>query len=509
MAGAPRTRSLNYNADTQQWEWTLAWIDHILPTHPTQLFNGNVFAPERGVLAYSDPVIVPALLVAPVRWLGGSPVLAFNLGVIAGLALTAWATWFVAWRWTGSATAALVAAALGAFNQHYLTRLPHFQGVHAWGIPLAIYFADTLVERVRSRDAIWLALIVAATAATSLYTLAFVGLVAGVAALVALPRWKASAAILGAYVLGIVIVLPILWPYVRIGAAGVARPLEMVAQFSATPTGYLSSKSVLDAGWSKPFFRDDVNVLFAGFAALALAGLGVIRARAAHQTWRRIALLVGLAIAGVVFSLGPSTPVYRLVYAWFTPIRGLRAAARFAALYLFAVSLFAAIAIAWLQSRLRSIRAGAIVAGVALAAVTIEAWSGPVPTEPFNGVSSVYTVLAQQTSPVMLAELPFYVPEVVHLNGEYMVNATGHWKPVMNGYSGFTPDSYRRRAAAFWFFPEPWAIEAMKKEGVTHVVIHREKFTAGENAQIDAALGARTDFQLLAADGDHRLYSLK
>ena len=46
----------------------------------------------------------------------------------------------------------------------------------------------------------------------------------------------------------------------------------------------------------------------------------------------------------------------------------------------------------------------------------------------------------------------------------------------MNGYSGFTPMSYRRRADVFWRFPEPGVIEAMKSEGATHLMVHLERF---------------------------------
>jgi hypothetical protein len=94
-------------------------------------------------------------------------------------------------------------------------------------------------------------------------------------------------------------------------------------------------------------------------------------------------------------------------------------------------------------------------------------------------------------------------------NGEYVLNATGHWKPVMNGMSGLTPMSYRRRAESFWFFPREWAIDAIKKEGATHVMVHLERFGA-EAPDVLTALAGRQDLQLLGADPKgHRLYRVK
>src|SRR5262245_52801218 len=123
LASAPERRSLNHNADAQLNAWIVSWVAHALRAEPGRLFAGNIFQPDDNVLAYSDPLIVPAIAGAPIRWLGGSPVLTFNLLLIAGLAATALAGWWVLMRWTGSFAAALVGGSLAAFNVHLLTRL--------------------------------------------------------------------------------------------------------------------------------------------------------------------------------------------------------------------------------------------------------------------------------------------------------------------------------------------------------------------------------------------------
>ncbi|MEO8070719.1 MAG: hypothetical protein ABI652_04915 [Acidobacteriota bacterium] len=507
LAGGLASRSLNYNADAEQGEWTLSWIARMLPRDPRHLFDGNIFAPERATLAYSEPMIVPALMGAPVRWLGGSPVLTYNVVLIVGLALTAWAGWLVAWRWTGAADAALVAGALTAFNAHLLTRLPHVMAAHAWGIPLSLYLADRLVDRPRMRDGALLALVVAATAATSVYWLALVGVVVAITAVASLRRWRSFLAITGASLAGLVIVAPVLWPYVRLAGSGASRPLESVAQFSATPAGYLTSLSRLHAGWTARFFRDDVNVLFAGVTAIALAAVGVATAAGRAERRRRIVVVVAIATVGVFLSFGPATALYRTLYHWLLPLRGLRAAARFGYLYLVAIALAAGLGVAWLQQRARTAGKRALIAGLCLAAVTVEAWSGPIRTEPFRRVPAIYDVLAREAGPALLVEVPFYPADAVFENGEYMLNATAHWQPVMNGTSGVTPASYRARAASFWFFPRDWAIDAIVRDGATHVMVHLERFSAAEVADINQVLARRADLRLVASDAQgHRLY---
>ena len=50
--------------------WVLAWVAHQLPSAPAHIFDANIFYPERNTLAYSETLLVPGLLAAPLHWLG-------------------------------------------------------------------------------------------------------------------------------------------------------------------------------------------------------------------------------------------------------------------------------------------------------------------------------------------------------------------------------------------------------------------------------------------------------
>ena len=66
--------------------WRMEWVRHALLTSPRDLFNGNQFYPERGVLAYSDAMMVESLIALPLLSAGLPPMLVHNLlllGVIA------------------------------------------------------------------------------------------------------------------------------------------------------------------------------------------------------------------------------------------------------------------------------------------------------------------------------------------------------------------------------------------------------------------------------------------
>ena len=90
-----------------------------------------------------------------------------------------------------------------------------------------------------------------------------------------------------------------------------------------------------------------------------------------------------------------------------------------------------------------------------------------------------------------------------------MLNSTAHWRPLMNGYSGYTPDTYQKYADAFWYFPQENAIQAMKDAGVTHVVVHAAAFHKDHQAVVPV-IEQRSDFELLGIGPDDiRLYRLK
>jgi hypothetical protein len=513
LASAPHRRSLNYNADAQLNAWIVSWVAYALGHAPSQLYAGNIFQPDSHALAYSEPLLVPAIVGAPVRWLGGSAVLTFNLLLILGLAATALAAGFTAWRWTGSAIAAATAGSLAAFNTHLLTRLPHLQAAHAWGLPLAMYFTDRLVatEPIERRDearvVVLLAVVIAAIAMTSEYWLVLAAVIMVAQAVSGARSLRAIVRLAIAGSAGVALALPALFPYLQLAAGGIRRPLEQAAQLSASPTGYLVSLSRIDAWWSHRFFTRDIDVLFPGAVALLLATAGALAARGSDAaTRRRVASLLIVAAVGFVLSLGPSTPIYTAAYHLIVPLQGLRVPARFGYLVLLAVAMLAGFGVSAIGRRVRHPAAAAAAGMLAFVLVNVEAWHGEVPTTPFRGVPRIYSLLDREPGRVLLAETPFWPAETVFGNGEYVLAATEHRAPTANGYSGFTPDLYRKRAQWFWFFPEPWAIDAMRSEGITHVMVHLEQF-GSEAPAVLRTLAQQHDLELLASDDEgHRLY---
>src|SRR5262245_51852787 len=322
LATAPGTLSRNDNGDAQLNEWIMAWMAHELPRAPARLFNANIFYPSRDALAFSEPLIVPALMGAPLRWLGASPVLVFNVVLIAGFALTAWAGATLVYAWTSDRWAGLLTGSMFAFNTHTLSRLAHIQGIHLWGLPMALLATDRILLHARVRDALLLALWMALLAYTSGYLIVFGAVMVAVAVIVRLPEWWTRArAVISTLAIAMVTagiaILPVYLPYRRVAREqGMVRSLENVADYSASLTAYLAAAGRIHfSTWSSGFFKDPVDSFFPGVIVVGLAAFCIWTVRRRSTTERRrVVMLVAIAAIGLVLSLGTRTPVYGWVF---------------------------------------------------------------------------------------------------------------------------------------------------------------------------------------------------
>lgn len=514
LALAPGRYSLNHNADAELNAWIMAWVAHQLPRDPLHLFEANIFHPAHDTLAFSEPLILPAMMGAPLAWLGASPVLVHNLILIAGFALTAFAACVVIEAWTGSLAAGLLAGSALAFNTHTLVRLAHVQAVHLYGLPLALMALDRLIRGGSYRSALLLATSIAAVAYTSGYLVVFTAIMIAIALAVRGREWGARVGwvvprIAAAAVIAALAIAPVYLPYRRAARdQQMVRSLTDVKEYSATPSGYLAAAGRLHFSvWSHRFFENPIDSFFPGVTVLLLsiAGIGLAWSRrrpAGDPVRARVGMLVAIGVSGVVLSLGTATPIYGWLFHVFPPMQGLRAAARFGNLFLLAAAMLAGIGLA--LSRPRRLIAAALVI-----AVNIESLRAPFTYTRFKGIPGIYRLLADEPGPVVVAEQPFFPRWAIFQNSGYVLASTAHWRPLMNGYSGYTPAGYQRYADAFWYFPQDWAIDAMKAAGVTHVVVHVEAFHR-DHMSVLPVLDKRTDFELMAiAPGGIRLYRLR
>lgn len=487
------------NGDTALNTWIVAWVAHQLPRDPVRVFDAPIFHPERRTLAYSEHLLAQGAMAWPLRAAGLSPTATYNLLVLAGFALSAWAMWRLVAAWTGDEAAGAVAGCAFAFNAHLLTRFAHLQALHAEFVPIVLLAVDRLATAPRLRHALLLTLGLVLVGLTSVYLLIFTTAAAAIGLLARWPEWQSrwtpalGWAITGA-LLAAVVLAPVLWPYWHVNRElGLERTLADAAQYSATWRDYLATGGRLHhALWSHRFLPGS-DALFPGLTVLALAAVaGVDRRR--HRG--RVRMLIGIGLAGVVFSLGPTLPFYEWLFDLLPPLRATRVASRWGVLWLTALAVLAGFGAASLRTRVR--RPVAAVMAVALPAlVTLEAARTPMAFTPTPPVPAVYRHLAAVRGAVLL-EFPLFPGAHFNLNAPYLLAQTEHFHPIVAGYSGFASPAFTSRVATLNGFPNDEAHALIRQLGITHVVLHvaplAAQFGSAAVDAIDAVPWLRREF---------------
>jgi hypothetical protein len=70
--------------------------------------------------------------------------------------------------------------------------------------------------------------------------------------------------------------------------------------------------------------------------------------------------------------------------------------------------------------------------------------------------------------------------------------STFHGKRMINGYSGYLPDSYNRLSENLENFPSEGSIKALSDIGVTHVIVHLAQYNREKQADIMKRLEAES-----------------
>ena len=499
------------NADASLNTFVLAWDAHALLHSPLRLFEAPIFYPEKHALAYSEHLILPAIMGAPLSWAGVSPVVVHNVLFILGLALSGWAMCLVMVEWTGSWSAAVVAGLAYGFNAHVLARFTHLQAQHVVFFPFVLLAIDRVLGRRGVRDGVLLTAAFVLQSLCSNYLLGFTA-VAMVAAVLAHPRpllsrdrGRVIAILAAAGLASVVLLLPVLIPYYLVSRdQGLAWSLDEVRQYSATWRDYLATAGRVHFDtWSAPYFNGRTP-LFPGITATLLALTGMAIGPGLRSS--RVRMAIAFGIIGAALSVGPGLPGYAWLHAHVPLIGSLRGAARWGWLALAAIAILAGLGLAELQRRWP--RWSTMLAVIAGFLITAEAFRAPVGFTTFDRIPPIYDRLAT-AEPMVVVELPLYAGRNYAENGRYLVYNTRYFKPLVNGYSSFQPNSYIIRGDRLRKFPEADAVAAMREIGVTHLVVHENEFRDRVGAGALAAIGSVPGLTLEAEEDGIAVYRLQ
>lgn len=433
--------------------WILAWDARALTHAPGRLFDAPAFHPLPDALAFSENLLLPAVLVSPAL-AAGEPVLAYNLVLALSMVVSGLGTQLLVRRVSGGRLAAFAGAAVFAVGAHRFIRLAHPHAQVTLFLPLALLAFDRFWQKRSLGRALVVGLMLGLQALSSIYLAAITAMALAVATGLALAAGLDRRALLklaAGGALAAVLAAPVALPYLRMRAfQGVEWTIDDVATYATTLTSYAASGSRLYGGVTQRHLdpADVQDTLFPGVVVLALGLAGLA---AAPRRYRWVALAAS-ALA-VVVSLGPETALYRFLHEHVVFVRGVRALSRFSLVPVLALSVLAGLALAG-RRRL---------ALPALALILVESTNAPLRYHRWSGTSEAARSLRGGSGAVV--HLPLGPGDT-----QAMLDATAHWRPLVNGDSGFVPVPYARAMELLDGPPTEDALRFLRAVGVTSVV---------------------------------------
>jgi hypothetical protein len=495
--------------------WRLGWVAHQLAADPRHLFDANIFYPERGTFAYSDAMLLPGAVLAPLFWLRASPVAIYNAALLGALALSGFTMFLLARQVTGATAPAVAAGMVYAFAPYRFEQYIHLEMEMVFWIPVAMLMLHRVVAGRRLLDGAGLGLALAAQVLSGIYGAIyfFISLAVFAPALVVaagarqigrlLPAFAAAAIVAGA------IVLPYANAYADAAALAGPRGAGEIRHYGASLASYAAAPASnrLYGRWTSGFGGEELH-LFPGIAALALAGAGLAGALVRRS---RVPLAYAvLLLFAVEASRGFDGFTYPLLYRYVPAMQGVRVPARFALVVNLAIGMLAAYGLAdLLRHRTRRARAAIVIAAVA-AMIAEYASSPALARVPRSSLADRW--LATQP-PGVLVEFPLPRPGAMWPNDEsrFMYEGMVHWLPMVNGYSGFFPPSYLELVHVMQTFPDEGTIGYLRARGVKYVLLRQTFYEPDAWKVLVDRVEHAAGLRLLAgfpAPGNERIYAM-
>jgi hypothetical protein len=283
-----------------------------------------------------------------------------------------------------------------------------------------------------------------------------------------------------------------------------------IAHVGAALVTILARRVVVDVGPFELRMTDVTQLLLRAAVAFALVLVLSPRAREGTAAFLRDrGFFVVALILAVWLSLGPSPQAlgrpldlfapYRILYDYVPGFEGVRAPARFGMVVAFMLAVLGGYGAAvlarwkWGSRLLWAVAALFLAEGTAVPFLV----NGFTPPSGFHApearlyrpgrAPAIYRDAVRTLGDGVLAELPLGQPD---FDLRAMYYSTVHWRPILNGYSGFYPPHYGQLAFALGEVPRhpELSMKALKAAGATHVLVHEGAYLGNEGAETSDAL---------------------
>jgi hypothetical protein len=487
----------------------------------------------------------------PIIWITHNPILAENLSILMTFPLSAIAMFLLSFYLTKNIFASILSGLFYAFSYPRLSQIGHLPTISNQWLPLYILSLLTFLKDGKRRDfaltCLWYILSIASSIYFGVFLIPVTACIVfinflkrirnhtfheyGKFIITALPVLIPFFLILGV----------ILLPYVRLKIENpqIKRSIDDMTHLRANPVDYISVLPTSINLFKTLPVNTNEHVLFPTLTLILLSGIGIL---ASYKRKRYMVCIFMLtAFVSFILSLGNEQSFsigsfstgtlkmpYYYMYKIFPIFQIVRVPARFGIFVVLSLSALSAMGINYLMK----VKTGKLISGLLLCLFFIEVWQIRTPYVSIPSGASipkVYGWVRLQPEPMILAEVPislFYhgnsmedqlylsysnlkEPDIYALETYRIYFSTFHKKRMLNGYTGFLPESYNNVAAILENFPSDYSISTIRDMGITHVIVHLWQYDEKEKAVIMKTLDTSTVLSLSYSDSEDRVYIIQ
>ncbi len=542
--------SVTNSGDPLFYAWNLSHNLTSFPLGIDKIMNTNIFYPTTNTLAFSDTLFTQSLLTFPLLLLTQNPIFTQNIYIIFSFVLAGLSTYILALELHVSTVGALVAGILFAFAYPRLGQMSHISIASSFLLPFFFW----RIIKFLSQTTVQNALLCILTFLLLLGSTIYFGIIAGFGAVIFIviiliknknyrsELWSKKILLTISFITTLCMSLVILYPYIilRVEHPEIQRSYDEISARGAYQKDFssvLSSSGVLSHILPS---AEGERSLYPTLAVLALSLFGIMAYKKSKNIFMLALIFVG--IFGFLLSFGPARPFtfgpldtgyISLPYAFFLKVLPIlyiiRVPSRFIILFTLMLSVLAGMGFDFYKKK------STLLVSLLVLLFFIETIQMPLPTIPIpteSEIPKVYEAIKNDPSVRTIIELPIVeerdrvgqlpIQEQVKLRFDKVSIHTPlaletyrtyfsifHKKQMVNGYSGFVPQSFHDAVDEMSYFPEERAISYLKRKKISHVIIHFWQYNEDQKISLMQKLASLNPSPLYNDYGEDRIYTVE
>ena len=476
----------------------LAWDADRLAHGLRGFWDAPWLFPHRHSLAYSEHFLGVALFTAPIQWMTGNPILAYNAAYVGSYVLAGFGMFLLARALWGRVDAAILAGLAFELTPYRLAQSSHLQMLINGWMPIGLLALHGYLAGGSRR---WLAAFSAVFVVLGLsngYYLYFFLLPVAVIVGAELtrrcspvPRRRIVVDLAAAGLAIAAALAPVMFVYYRLQREhGFTRAIDDLPRLSARFADYLHvAAGAWRWGGLLPIGTGE-RELFHGFVVLAFAAIGAVTIRDRGRT-RLVATYLLMAVLAVWLAMGPGPgKPYGLLFKLLPGFSAMRVPARLSAIVILALAALAGAGFASVLGRLPK-RAAAAASIVIAATLLLEGHGVGLAATPAlksrNWDTVAYEWLRASPPGAVLELDVTQLDDFKPFTPLYQLRALAHRHPIVNGYAGWKSTlqellgSYASPLRETGHAAE--VLRGLRAIGVRYILLHERTFASPEDAR--------------------------